>query len=187
MNSSIQQVITIVGVLAGAIVSFVATSLIERAKWRRLKSSRWDEKRLYAYVEYAGSVKYMISLAWRVSAARGLPSSGQPMEIEEGLRMISDAEDDRGRKWESVLMLGDGATISAARKWHECAWKLEWFARGKYTDPDDFRKIFDQSYDARDEFYLCARADLGVSRESWPSPKGIPEWADPRNQSLGAP
>ena len=73
----------------------------------------------------------MISISNRIAAARGLPSDGNLLSSEEGLELLAKAEMERGSRWESVLLLGSSATIRAGREWHQCAWTLEWFARGK--------------------------------------------------------
>jgi hypothetical protein len=64
----VQQIVTILGVLAGAGASFAATSLIERSKWKRAHAVRWDERRLNAYVAYANAVKRMNHLSLRLAA-----------------------------------------------------------------------------------------------------------------------
>lgn len=51
------QVITLVGVLLGALTSFFAASLAERAKFRQTLATRWDERKLDTYIEYISSVK----------------------------------------------------------------------------------------------------------------------------------
>jgi hypothetical protein len=182
MNSAVQQILTIAGVLVGAVASYLAAMFTERTRWRRTESARWDEKRLAAYTEYASAVKIVINLAWRVAATRGLPSTGQPIDINDGLKQLSIAEDERGARWETVLMLGDAETIAAARTWHECAWKLGWFARGKYSNPDQFSATFDESNQARAKFYASARKDLRVAGGDVPVTISLPAWGNPRAQ-----
>jgi hypothetical protein len=54
----LQQLPTLVGVLIGAAATYGATSLTERARWRRAQAVRWDEKKVNAYAEYANAVKH---------------------------------------------------------------------------------------------------------------------------------
>jgi hypothetical protein len=65
VNPIVAQVLTIAGVLLGSAATFVATHTIERTRWRRAQSSRWDDKRLAAY-----SVKHMVRLCRRLAAVQ---------------------------------------------------------------------------------------------------------------------
>jgi uncharacterized membrane protein YccC len=38
------QIVTLIGVLIGALTSFFATALAERARFRRTMATRWDEQ-----------------------------------------------------------------------------------------------------------------------------------------------
>ena len=74
----------LVGVLVGAIATYAATAATERARWHRMQSVRWDEKRINVYTEYAHVLKQVITTALRIAAARegrlgdqGLPSKDE--------------------------------------------------------------------------------------------------------------
>ncbi|MET8955943.1 hypothetical protein [Streptomyces sp. NPDC004533] len=53
----ISQILTILGVLIGALTSYLSTSAAERARHRRTLATRWDERKLDTYIEYATCVK----------------------------------------------------------------------------------------------------------------------------------
>jgi hypothetical protein len=53
VQSFVQQLPALIGVLVGALATYAATSAAERARWRRTQSVRWDDKRLTAYAEDA--------------------------------------------------------------------------------------------------------------------------------------
>jgi hypothetical protein len=125
MNPVLQQAVTIAGVLVGAVASFTATTLTERTRWKRAHATRWDDKRLAAYTDYANSVKAAAYLCYRLASTRGFPAGSMPIDVQTGLDELSTAERDRGTKWEAVLLLGSPAVAAAARTWHECLWKLE--------------------------------------------------------------
>src|SRR5690348_9468891 len=100
------------------------------SRWRREHDERWDAKRLEAYASYGLAVKRFILMASRISASRGLGPRAQPLPAsEENLEQLAQAEVDRATAWEQVLLIGDPATIAAARRWHQRAWELEHFAR----------------------------------------------------------
>lgn len=72
MQSLVQQLPALIGVLLGALATYAATSATERARWRRTQSIRWDDKRLAAYADYASAVKKLSSLSVRLAAYRGI-------------------------------------------------------------------------------------------------------------------
>jgi hypothetical protein len=162
MTPILQQLLTMLGVLLGAGATFAATASRDRATWRRSQRVRWDEKRLQTYAEYANSVKSLIQASLRLAATQGFPSNAHPIDKEEGLAALAEAETDRAQKWETVLLLGDPDTIAAARSWHEYAWKLDWFARGKLTGDNEYLQTRLAADSARSRFYACARKDLGM-------------------------
>jgi hypothetical protein len=84
--------------------------------------------------------------------------------------MHANAENERPVKWETVLLLGASGTISAARTWHECAWKLELIPREQSADGAKFIKSYKESVHLRNLFYASARSDLGVQSGDLPPP-----------------
>jgi hypothetical protein len=170
MNPVLQQVLTVVGVLLGAAASFTAATLAERTRWKRIHSTRWDDKRLDAYSEYANAVKTAVHISYRLLASRGFPAGGLPIDEEVGRQALGEAEHERTVKWEPVLLLGSPAVVEAGRAWHERLWELEWIARGQTTDVDRFASINKEFGLAREHFYECVRADLGVVSGALPSP-----------------
>lgn len=170
MNALVQQILTLAAVLLGASASFAVTSLTERSRWRRSQSARWDDKRLMAYSEYANAVKVIVRLCYRIAVAKGLVAPGQPIEIESGLNALANAENERAVKWETVLLLGEPGTISAARTWHEGAWKLEFILREQSADGAKFIETYKETVHLRNLFYASARFDLGVRSGDLPQP-----------------
>ncbi|WP_409058839.1 hypothetical protein [Streptomyces sp. SYP-A7185] len=158
------QLFTLIGVLVGAAASYVGGALMERSRWRRQLSTRWDERRLEAYLRYADAIKRFTSLAGRLAANRGLFDLPQPLEQEAGLTMLADAELERGYAFEAVLLMGDAETISAARALQRHAWILEQIAREQRpATPADWLQALRQFQEKRDAFYLAARKSLGVT------------------------
>jgi hypothetical protein len=117
MASWTVQLLTILGVSVGAVLSFVFTRLTDRARWQRDEALRWDTRRLDCYGEFAASIKHHITTSQRICAGLDLASTDQPLGAESGLAMLADAEQDLGIKWEHVLMLGTPTAIEAARDW----------------------------------------------------------------------
>ncbi|GGM22775.1 hypothetical protein GCM10010129_78920 [Streptomyces fumigatiscleroticus] len=66
----VTQIITLVGVLIGAMTSYLATAMAERAKFRRLMATRWDERKLDTYIEYVSCIKEIQRAAMAAGRAR---------------------------------------------------------------------------------------------------------------------
>ena len=163
MHALLQQLPALVGVVIGALASFLTGVATERARWRRERAARWDVNRMQAYSNYALILKKFILIANRINASRDLGSATQPLPVDEGLEKLAQAEIDRAAAWEQVLLIGDPATIAAARNWHECAWDLEAFARGLRAGKQEWAAAAVAANDARAEFYRNARHDLSVA------------------------
>ncbi len=163
MNPIVAQALTIAGVLLGSAATFVVTSSTERARWRRAQSARWDDKRLLAYSEYANAVKHMVRLCRRIAETKGLLSTGQPIDLDSAFADLAEAETQRAARWETVLLLGEPATISAARAWSEQVWRLEHILRGDHPDASSFTDAYRNAMRLRNEFYAHARTDLDIT------------------------
>lgn len=162
MQTFLQQLPALIGVVIGALASFAATSAAERARWRRAQSVRWDERRLTAYAEYAFAVKKVISLSVRIAAHRGVHPDIDALSPEEGLPALAAAEEERTVKWETVLLLGTGDTVVAARAWHESAFRLQRVASGAEIGMA-WAEAVDAVSKARRRFYEAAKADIGIA------------------------
>ncbi|MFF7031295.1 hypothetical protein ACFZAK_25485 [Streptomyces albidoflavus] len=64
------QILTLVGVLIGALTSYFATASVERAKFRREMTTRWDERKLETYIEYVTCIKEISRAARDAGRAR---------------------------------------------------------------------------------------------------------------------
>lgn len=119
MQTFIDQLPALIGVVIGALGTFWVTSATDRIRWRREQLTRWDERRLEAYA------------------------------------------------WESVLLLGDAATIEAARIWRNAVMRVALLARDQDEADSDWEhsisSAIDEVNEARDGFYVCARECLDVA------------------------
>lgn len=171
MDAVVQQLPALLGVVIGAIATFLTTSLGDRARWQRERRSRWDESRMRAYTEYSNAVKAAHLLALRIACGRGYPHTVDPVAPDEAvLQALGVAEAERARVWEGVLLLGDPQTVAAARSWHESVWQVEAYAQGRLSAPEAWESAVTQAERARDRYYDCARRDLGVAGGLSPTP-----------------
>ena len=183
MSSIVQQLPTLIGVVIGASASYLAGAATERARWRREQSSRWDEKRAQAYVEYGYAIKNVYVQCRRITDLRSQSTRIKRSDYEEALAELGKLTDERTAKWESVLLLGNPETIAAARAWHRRVWHVELFARGERTDSDEWTALHDGVVVDRARFYAAARRDLGI--KSGDVPVGGP-WEAPPQAGPGA-
>jgi hypothetical protein len=160
VGSFIQQMPALIGVLIGAVATYAATAVTERARWRRSQSVRWDERRITAYAEYAHVLKQAITTSLRIATAReGAAGRKQPSDDE--IAALTTIEDERTMKWEAVLLLGSSEVVVAARQWHQAAFRLQRLAYGKTSDMSLSEAIAAISQ-ARRTFYEAAKSDIGI-------------------------
>ena len=163
MSDVLGQASALAGVAVGALGSYLVRAGSDRAAWRREKIVRWDTRRMETYAAYGHAVKTAIMLAIRVAAERGLGEIIEPISVPDGLAKLADAQLHRATLWEQVLLLGDPATIAAARRWHEALFLMDRYARGMVQEADDWPRVRIEAEDARSAFYQAARKDLGVA------------------------
>lgn len=190
MQLFMQQLPTLIGVLVGALATFTATSVAERARWRRTQSVRWDDKRLAAYAEYAHAVKKVISIAVRLAAHHGIHRDLDVLAPEEGLPALALAEEERTMKWETILLLGTDRTVIAARAWHDSVFKLQRIASGVDVESNWGDAVRAVSR-ARRGFYEAAKADIGITvgdapeSYEWQLSKLVPAKLDSGSEDRG--
>ncbi|MFD8492782.1 hypothetical protein [Amycolatopsis sp. NPDC059657] len=179
--SIVDQLPALLGVVVGATMSYISTNLTERSRWRRSHAARWDERRLAAYSDYGNAVKEMVLLANRIAAARGPNTDPQPLEPDDdALATLTEAAMRCSVLSETVRLLADTNTITAARTMSHCSWKLEWFVRGRLdADTAAWQQAFKEYKDARDEYLRRARQSLQVTGSPIPHNRPWP----PRWQS----
>jgi hypothetical protein len=163
-----QQLPALIGVVIGVLASYLAGAVTERARWRRERSSRWDEKRAQAYAEYGHAIKNVYVQCMRAASIRFRDADGDSADYDEVFAELGRMTDERTAKWESVLLLGNPDTVAAARNWHRRVWQVERFARGERTDMDNWTALLDEIMADRDRFYKAAREDLGIDSGDLP-------------------
>jgi hypothetical protein len=163
-------------VLVGAFSSFVFTQLADRARWKRGRAERWDERTLHCYSAFADAATDHTWLASRVAASQGIQTYSAPLPVSVGLERLAEAEIVLAARWHSVLLLGRTETISAAQRWRESAWHLEWFARGPVAGQAEWEDADRESEQARQKFCRLARRDLGISPGDIPGYEWPPAW-----------
>ncbi|MET8280058.1 hypothetical protein [Micromonospora sp. NPDC005174] len=162
MGTLLTQLPALLGVLVGTLGTILATSLADRARWRRSQNVRWDERRLDAYVDYAHALKESYAVALRMTAHLRPGSHSHPIDRDEGLVRLADSDARRTVVWENLLLLGDEPTVVAAANWRDAIWQVERLARGIVGAPTGISEQLARVNEARDGYYRAARKSLGV-------------------------
>ena len=145
----------LVGVIAGAVITFVATSYKDATQWKRSESARLGEMRRKAYADYAGAVKLETTTCRHVISGR--------ITIEEGFEQMAQHQKERTAYFENVLLVGSPQTVGAAREWQSAVSAFRKAIRSsKSRGTADYKELYRLAGVARDHFYVAARKDLQV-------------------------
>jgi len=162
MSAFLQQVPTLIGVVVGALGSYLAVTLGDRARFRREQAARQEDRRLTAYADYARSLKAMISVLFRVSAHFGNDPHPQPLAPAEANPRLANASEARDQAWEAVLLLAAPEVVDVAHAWARTVAEMERFARAEIHDPDAWSTLLRNQRVAREKFYIAARLDVSL-------------------------
>jgi hypothetical protein len=162
VESFLDQLPAILGVLVGAAGTLLVTNWTDRARWKRDQAVRWDARRLDTYVAYAATVKEVHALALRASAQYRRSSRSRFIDSEQALELMDEADARRTQAWEAMLLLGDEVTVTAARAWQDAVGTERYLCSRDSIDEIEWRSAVEAVDQARDRFYLAARANLGV-------------------------
>jgi hypothetical protein len=134
--SILGPVLAHVGVIIGAGLSYLFTTLGEHRRERWALGREWRERKLQAYGRYLGDVKRMRDLAQRIAAHVGLDDQAFPLPREQGIDQLAEANMARSSSYETVALLGAPDVVEAARELNRAVWRLDWLARGLLDDSD---------------------------------------------------
>ncbi|MGB2567134.1 hypothetical protein ACPFP2_01585 [Micromonospora citrea] len=148
--------------LIGTAGTMIVTTVTERGRWRRNQTVRWDERRLDAYADFTRAVKEIHLLAMGMLSAHRPGARTPALRPEEGLARLAEAAERHSLAWESVLLLGDEATVRAASTWRDAVRELELAARALPDPPDELAALVSRADHTRDGFYRAARTSLDV-------------------------
>ncbi|MEU4575639.1 hypothetical protein ACBI99_41595 [Nonomuraea sp. ATR24] len=172
MQNVLAQLPALIGVLLGAIGTYGVTALTERTRWKRQLATRWDERRVIAYMEYAHAVKKTISICMKLASQRGVGAELNFLAPEYSKSDLAAAEEERTISWEAVLLFGSDEAIVAGRKWHEAVFRLELIADGQEADLT-WDLAVQATSRARGEFYRVVKREIGMRGAGAP---GTYEW-----------
>ncbi|MBV7669908.1 hypothetical protein STHAL_10485 [Streptomyces halstedii] len=150
------QIFTLVGVLIGALTSYFATTVAERAKFRREMATRWDERKLDTYIEYLTCVKQIQRAAMAAGQARE-----QGVDASEALAAMEENENRRSILFETFVLLSNEKAATAAHTVNQRTWELLRMARTPSSGTAELRPI--PLVEALNVLHEAARSDLTIS------------------------
>ena len=158
------EVFTLLGVAVGAAASFSVSTLGERMRYQRELRIRWDTSKLDSYLQYVVAVVQMARAAGEIAGSRGWDGLAVPADGERALEKLDQAEIERTRRFESVVLLGHPACIHAADDLNRCVWHMEWLVRGvENCTTESWQEARDQYVHALTNFHKEARLSLIIS------------------------
>lgn len=173
MSPFIQQLPALIGVVVGALGSYLAIMRADQARFRREQAARWEERRLTTYANYARSLKQSVTLTYRIAAHLGNDPHPHPLSPEEAAPHLADATDARDPAGEALLMLGTPEVLERAREWVVAVMDMGRFLRDRTHDPEAWSAMLERQRAARERYYAAVRRDLALPpghSGGWPLP-----------------
>ncbi|MET9834984.1 hypothetical protein ABZ078_38205 [Streptomyces sp. NPDC006385] len=162
MSVFLQQLPALIGVVIGALGSYVVVVRGDQMRFRREQAARWEERRLAVYADYARSVKQTVTVAYRVAAHLGHGTHPDPLTPEEAKPLLAEANTGRDPSGEALIMLGSATVVRKAREWVVTVMEMERFVRESDQDTAAWRALLDQQRAGREGYYAAVREDLGL-------------------------
>lgn len=135
VSEFIKQLPALLGLVIGALGSYVVVMRGDRARFRREQGARWQERRLAAYSDYALTLKKTVTLNRRVAAHLGHDGHRQPLPPDDAAPLLDEAADARSPAGEGLLMLGSPEVVDAAHLWALTVVELEPFSVHRPVPP----------------------------------------------------
>ncbi|PBC80914.1 hypothetical protein SAMN05216511_6456 [Streptomyces sp. KS_16] len=162
MSAFMQQLPALIGVVIGALGSYLASTRGDQARFRREQAARWEERRLTAYADFARSLKKSVTLAYRIASHLGNDPHPHPLSPEEAAPHLADATEARDPAGEALLMLGTPDVVEKAREWVVAVMEMEGFLRDQTHSPETWSHMLKRQRAAREGYYAAVRRDLAL-------------------------
>ncbi|MGW5635153.1 hypothetical protein [Streptomyces sp. NPDC003832] len=162
MDVFLQQLPALLGVVIGALGSYLALVRSDSARFRREEAARWEERRLAVYSDYSRSVKRTVMVTYRIAAEEGFGTHPDPLSLEEAKPLLAEANAARDPSGEALLMLGSVEVVDRARAWVVTVMEMERYVRAGGGDPDDWQALLARQRAGREGYYSAVREDLGL-------------------------
>ncbi|MEV7346371.1 hypothetical protein [Streptomyces sp. NPDC093544] len=162
MSAFIQQLPALIGVVVGALGSYLAVMRGEQVRFRRERAARWEERRLAVYSDYATSLKKAVTLTYRIASHLGNDPHPHPLSPEDAAPLLAEATVGRDPAGETLLLLGTQEVVDKARVWVLSVIEMERFLSERVHDPQAWQVLLDRRRAGREEYYAAVRRDLAL-------------------------
>ncbi|MDX3640950.1 hypothetical protein [Streptomyces sp. MB09-02B] len=189
MSTFIQQLPALLGVVIGALGSYLVVMRGEQVRFRQERATRWKERRLTVYADWARSLKQSVTLTYRVASHLGNDPHPHPLSPEEAAPLMAEATVARDPSGEALLLLGSPEVVEKARAWVVTVMTMEEFLRAGTRDPQAWQALLDRQRAGRDAYYVAVREDLALPpghAARWQLPMPPPPLGDGGRPNPGA-
>ncbi|MFC4501489.1 MULTISPECIES: hypothetical protein [Streptomyces] len=162
MSAFTQQLPALMGVVIGALGSYLAVVRSDGARYRRETAARWEERRLSVYTDYARALKKSVNLTYRVASHLGNDPHPHPLSPAEAEPLLAEATDGRDPAGEALIMLASHEVVDRARVWVTAVMEMERFMRAGTVDPDAWQALLERQRAGREGYYTAVREDLAL-------------------------
>ena len=164
MSAFIQQLPALIGVVIGALGSYVAIVRGDRARFRRERAARWEERRLSVYADYARALRRRHADVPGRRPPRQRPPSASAVAAG-GRALLAEAADAGDPAGEALLLLGSPEVVEKARAWVVVVMEMERFLRGHARPRGLAGAAGAAARGARQGYYAAVREDLSLMTE----------------------
>lgn len=174
MNALIQQLPALIGVVIGALGSYLAIVRGDRARFQRERDARWEERLLTVYAEYARTLKKSVTLTYRVASHFGNDPHPYPLSPAEAAPLMAEATAEGDPTGEALLLLGSAHVVDKARVWVNALMEMQRFLREETRDPEAWHALMERQREARAGYYSAVRDDLALppgNSAHWSAPQ----------------
>ncbi|WP_328469553.1 hypothetical protein [Streptomyces sp. NBC_00448] len=155
--------VTLASAAGGGVLAMAATTVTDHLRWKRDRAEQWSAKRFEAYREFMNVMHVQVGAARSLATTHGLLDGPPPVSEEEGVREIAESDRTLALAYETVQLLGNERTGSAAHAWRAAVWQLSDYARGELpAERNDWAVAYTTYREARDTFQAAVRGDLGI-------------------------
>jgi hypothetical protein len=174
MSAFMQQLPALIGVVIGALGSYLAVVRGDRARFRREQAARWEERRFAVYADYARTLKTSVTLTYRLAAHFEIDPHPHPLTPEEAKPLLAEAAIARDPSGEALILLGSPAVVEKARTWVVLVMEMERYLREGQRDPETWQALLERQRAGREGYYTAVREDLALPpghSARWPLPQ----------------
>lgn len=123
-------------------------------------ATRWDERKLSTYIEYAACVKEVAD----ASKFARLAATGSE-EFDHFITLMEEGERRRSALFEALALLAAAPVVAAAHEVNVAVREMEKQARDHEPPP-----VLGDLHERLNTYHESARQDLGINEEAWRVP-----------------